>query len=339
MEGRRDMKGEKEGVEEERRKERKKVLKEGKNNNKELLFKKCKKIFFKCLWLQTAQASFAGLLAAANSGGLTQLFSVWPVLRQPLAQLSRGPRTHRFTHSPSSGLWVYMWDHLWFALSSVPVVSSLSLSLVLWIWAHCPLHPGGSTRRGGFVERRLELLLQGISQSAPPVSFPFWENPSAQSCRSIQGRACLLTQPTSPARLGIVWVKVPHSPTLNPPQPAPTVSVCLPLCPYSPPCDFKQPSLSWCCSSLVWQGRELLTWGSPRSPVAGQRVWVWGSSHTGPGAGPRDIFVLKQSPYHLFFQCPLYFLVSYLHKHWGTVGCLLYSSVDWLGVSPVCRGK
>ena len=47
------------------------------------------------------------------------------------------------------------------------------------------------------------------------------------------------------------------------------VSVCLPLCPYSPPCDFKQPGLSQCCSSLVWQGREPLTLLSPRSPVAG----------------------------------------------------------------------
>ena len=36
--------------------------------------------------------------------------------------------------------------------------------------------------------------------------------------------------------------------------------VCLSLCPYSPPYNFKQPGLSWCCSSLVWQGRELLTW-------------------------------------------------------------------------------
>ena len=55
--------------------------------------------------------------------------------------------------------------------------------------------------------------------------------------------------------------------------------------------------------------------------------------------GPRVLFVLKPSPYHLFFQCPLYFLVSYLHKRWGTVGCSLCSSVDWLGVSPMCRGK
>ena len=45
--------------------------------------------------------------------------------------------------------------------------------------------------------------------------------------------------------------------------------VCLPLRPYSSPCDFKQPGLSWCCSSLVWQGREPLTRLSPQSPAAG----------------------------------------------------------------------
>ena len=86
---------------------------------------------------------------------------------------------------------------------------------------------------------------------------------------SVQGRACLLTQSTSPARPGTVCVRVPHKPTLNSRQPVPTVSMCLPLYPYSPPWDFKQPGLSQCCSSLVWQGREPLTRFSPRSPAAG----------------------------------------------------------------------
>ena len=58
-----------------------------------------------------------------------------------------------------------------------------------------------------------------------------------------------------------------------------------------------------------------------------------------PHAGPRDLFVLKRSPYCLFFQCPVYFLVSYLHKRWRAVGCSLCSSVDWLGVSPRCSGE
>ena len=66
---------------------------------------------------------------------------------------------------------------------------------------------------------------------------------------------------------------------------------------------------------------------------------TWGCSHPGPHAGSRSLIVLKQSPYCLVFQCPLHFLVSCLHICWGTVGCSLCSSVDRLGVSPVCRGK
>ena len=111
---------------------------------------------------------------------------------------------------------------------------------------------------------------RGIPQSAPEGLFLFGKilllKPAASS---IQGRACPLTQPTSPARAETVWVRVPHGPTLSSPEPAPMVSVALPLCPYSPPCYFKQPSLSWFCSSLVWQGREPLTWLSPRNPTAG----------------------------------------------------------------------
>ena len=84
---------------------------------------------------------------------------------------------------------------------------------------------------------------------------------------SIQGTAGPLTQPTSAARPGTVRVRAPHGPTLNSHQLAPKVSVGLPLLPYSPPCDFKQTGLSQCCSSLVWQGRELLAQLSPRSPA------------------------------------------------------------------------
>ena len=71
---------------------------------------------------------------------------------------------------------------------------------------------------------------------------------------------------------------------------------------------------------VLWQARQ---------------AWAWDCSRP----GPRDLFILKQFPYHLFFQCPLYFLVSYLHKHRGTVGCSLCSSADRVGVSPMCRGK
>ena len=134
-------------------------------------------------------------------------------------------------------------------------------------------------------------------------------------------------------------MRASHGATLNSPQPASTVSVGLPLSPYSPPWDFKQPGLSWCCSSFVCQGRELLTQLSPGSPAAGLACVGWGCSSCGPHAGLRDLFFLKQPPHRLFFQCPLYFLVSYLHKRLGTVVCSFCSSVNRLGVSPVCKGK
>ena len=60
----------------------------------------------------------------------------------------------------------------------------------------------------------------------------------------------------------------------------------------------------------------------------------WGFSCPGPGAGPRDLIVLKHSSYHLIFQCPLQFLVSDIHICCSTGGCSLCSS-DQLGVSLV----
>ena len=137
-----------------------------------------------------------------------------------------------------------------------------------------------------------------IPQNAPEGLFLlgkiFLLNPAAPSAPSIKGRACPLPQPTSPARLGTVWDKAPDGPTLSSPQLVPTVSVCLPLRPYSPPCNFKQPGLSRCCSSLVWQGKELLTRLSPRSPAAslvGAR-WV-------PGLGLQSLWSLcwSQGPF------------------------------------------
>ena len=150
---------------------------------------------------------------------------------------------------------------------------------------------------------------------------------------SVQGRACPLTQPTSPARLGTVWVRAPRGPTLN------SLRVFTTLRPSSPPCDFKQPGLSRGCSSLVWQGREPLVWLSPRSPVAGpvgaglglQLPWSLSWSQ-----GP---FCPEAVPLLSVFSVSSILLVCYLHKRLGTVSCLLCSSVDWVGVSPMCRGK
>ena len=77
-------------------------------------------------------------------------------------------------------------------------------------------------------------------------------------------------------------------------------------------------------------------WLSPENPAA-DPVPQPGFSCPGPGAGPRDLIVLKQSSYRQIFQCPLS-LVSVLHICWNTVVCLLCSS-DQLGVSLVLRGS
>ena len=213
--------------------------------------------------------------------------------------------------SPPLGYGCVLGAFPWLTLSLLPLVSGLSELHSLWLvpvvlgppelltlpsgclWSQSPIHRLHSSLStsdlgsifptapqecwvGGCVEWRLELLVQENSPNCPRGSFSFWENPPAQSWHSIQGRACPLTQPTSPARPGTIWVTAPNGPTLNFPQVVPTVSVCLPLHPYSSPCDFKQPGLSQCCSSLVWQGREPLTRFSPKSPAAGLVGAGWG---------------------------------------------------------------
>ena len=65
---------------------------------------------------------------------------------------------------------------------------------------------------GGPVERRLGLCCRGIPHSAPDGLFLFGKilllNPVAPS---VQGRACLLTHPTSPARPGTIQVRAQHA--------------------------------------------------------------------------------------------------------------------------------
>ena len=126
---------------------------------------------------------------------------------------------------------------------------------------------------------------RGIPQSAPEGHFLLGKIlllvPLAPS---VQGRACPLTQPTSPARLGAVGVRIALGPTFNSPWPVPVVSLGFPLHPYSPPWDFRQLDLSQCCSGLVWQGRGLLTRLSPRSPAAGP---TWAGLGLQPALSPR----------------------------------------------------
>ena len=78
-------------------------------------------------------------------------------------------------------------------------------------------------------------------------------------------------------------------------------------------------------------------WLTPKNPTADPAPPAWGFSHPGPGAGPRDLIVLKHSSYRQIFQCPLS-LVSDLHICWNTVGCSLCSS-DQLGVSLGPKGS
>ena len=146
---------------------------------------------------------------------------------------------------------------------------------------------------------------KGIPQHGPE-GLSFWEilllNPEAPS---IQRRAFPLTQPTSPATPGTVQVRVPHGPTLNSHQPAPSVSLGLALRLYCPPCNFKQPGISGCCSSLFWQGWEPLILLSPKSPEACPAAVGLGLMLPWSPLWSQGCFVLKQSPYLLFFQCPL----------------------------------
>ena len=178
-------------------------------------------------------------LAATNSRDLAQPFSI-PASTQAGVQWPPDPQVQALTLLPgygcvlgSSEVCTLPSECLW---SQAPSQCALSP----WCLGFGLLPPTTPQERqvGCRVQRRLELLLQGNSPKCPRGSFSFLENSPAQSRCSIQGRACPLTQPTSPARPGTV-------------QSAPTVSMCLPLRPYSPPCNFKQPGLCRCCSSLV----------------------------------------------------------------------------------------
>ena len=137
MEGRRDIKGEK-GVEQERRKGRKKVLKERK---KIITLKKRQKKKQAC-WLQTGQASFAGLFGCSQIRGPSPalLHSLQP--SSPAAPGPMGSGTHppsgygylhgafRGEHSPQC-----LWSQTPSKRCTLPDASDVCLSPVLWIWA------------------------------------------------------------------------------------------------------------------------------------------------------------------------------------------------------------
>ena len=111
MEGRRDIKGEKEGVEQERRKERKKVLKERKNKNIIIIenyFKQTNKQKRKqACWPSQFCWCF---LAVVSAGSLAQLFSVLIRILAasgPSLQRLLDPQVQVLTHLQAMG--VHAW--------------------------------------------------------------------------------------------------------------------------------------------------------------------------------------------------------------------------------------
>ena len=178
-------------------------------------------------------------------------------------------------------------------------------------------------------------MLQGNSLKCPRGSFSFWEK---SSCSLLWLGPVLSHSP--PLLLGR-GLSVPGSQAAQlskSPQPAPAVSLGLPLCPYSPPCDFRQPGLSQCCSGLVWQRRRPLTWLSPRSPAAGPAHAGLGLQLSWSLRWSQGLFCPEAIPLPSVFSVSSVLLVSYLHKRWAAFGCSLCFSVEWVGVSPRCRG-
>ena len=129
-------------------------------------------------------------------------------------------------------------------------------------------------------------------------SFSFWKIPPIEAWHSKQVPG-LLYRPTLQSDQGLTGSGSISAQLF--PASVHSLSECTPPCVFAtsslfPPCKFKHPGPSRCWSKLVWQGRELLTWLSPKNLA------------TDPaGAGPRDLIVLKHCPYHLIFQCPLEF--------------------------------
>ena len=123
----------------------------------------------------------------------------------------------RFYYLTSSGLWVWAQGLPWCALSPVPQVWSqvpprcalslipqmcarrCALSPVLWIWAQCPPTAPQEHQVGGWVERRLELLLQENSPNCPRGGLLLFEK-------------ILLLNPAAPCKEGPV---LSHSPPLQ----------------------------------------------------------------------------------------------------------------------------
>ena len=113
-----------------------------------------------------------------------------------------------------------------------------------------------------------------VPQSAPEVLFLFGKILLLNTVApSVQGRSCPLTQPTSPARPGTVHVRAQFGPTLNLPQPATTVSLCLPHFILFPSLRPQAPRYLSVLFKLCSAGEGAVTSSLPR--VLQQARWVW----------------------------------------------------------------
>ena len=159
----------------------------------------------------------------------------------------------------------------------VPVVSLPSQM-------RCTQTPVGAhtPQKGGWPGgEETEAVAAGKPQSAPEGLFLFGKilllNPATPS---IQGRACPLAQPTSPARPGTVCIRAQHGPTLNSSASThglrgfTTLSLFSSLRPQATrsllvllkPCLAGEGAVNLALPGILWQAR----------------VWAWGFSCPGP---------------------------------------------------------
>ena len=160
-EGRRDIKGEKEIVEQERRKERKKVLKERKNNKKINYLKRKKTAF---CWLQTGKANFVGVFCCSQLRGRSPaLLPSDHHSGSSGSALQRLLDTNVQTLTLLRAMGVQSGPSVMHTLLGACGLRSLQVALSL---VHTPMGvPGGQ------VERRPEVFLQENSLKCPQVSF------------------------------------------------------------------------------------------------------------------------------------------------------------------------